>query len=50
MSDLTLLAAAVPAAPTRLDPVELFLQADIVVQLVMAGLILASIWSWASPR
>ena len=47
MSDLTLLAAAVPAAPTRLDPVELFLQADIVVQLVMAGLILASIWSWA---
>ena len=33
-------------APTRLDPVELFLDADIVVQLVMAGLILASIWVW----
>ncbi|QUL37930.1 protein TolQ [Erythrobacter sp. JK5] len=34
------------AAPTRLDPVELFLDADIVVQAVMAGLILASIWVW----
>jgi biopolymer transport protein TolQ len=47
MSQLALLAAATPAAPTRLDPLELFLQADIVVQLVMAGLLLASIWSWA---
>ncbi|MGB3470788.1 MAG: protein TolQ [Erythrobacter sp.] len=34
------------AAPTRLDPVELFMDADIVVQLVMAGLILASVWVW----
>jgi biopolymer transport protein TolQ len=44
---LTLLgaAAATPAA-TRLDPVELFLQADIIVQAVMVGLILASIWVW----
>ncbi|MBA4767135.1 MAG: protein TolQ [Porphyrobacter sp.] len=42
---LDLLAAAAPA-PTRLDPVELFLQADIIVQAVMAGLILASIWVW----
>lgn len=33
--------------PTRLDPIELFLAADIVVQAVMIGLILASIWSWA---
>lgn len=42
-----LAAAAVPAAaPTRLDPVELFLQADIIVQAVMLGLILASIWVW----
>lgn len=42
-----LLAAAAPAAaPTRLDPVELFLQADIIVQGVMIGLILASIWVW----
>ena len=43
MSSLTLLAAA---APTRLDPIRLFLDADIVVQLVMAGLLLASIWGW----
>ncbi len=35
------------AAPTRLDPLELFLDADIVVQLVMAGLLLASLWVWA---
>ena len=41
---LDLLAAA--PAPTRLDPVELFVQADIIVQAVMAGLILASIWVW----
>ena len=44
---LALLAAAVPAAaPTRLDPVELFLTADIIVQAVMVGLILASVWVW----
>ena len=37
---LDLLAATVPAAaPTRLDPVELFLQADIIVQAVMVGLL-----------
>jgi len=42
------LLSAVTAAPaaTRLDPVELFLQADIIVQAVMVGLILASIWVW----
>ena len=38
--------AAAAAAPTRLDPVDLFLHADIVVQGVMAGLILASLWVW----
>ena len=43
MSSLTLMAAA---APTRLDPIRLFLDADIVVQLVMAGLLLASVWVW----
>lgn len=44
---LALLAAAVPAAaPTRLDPVELFLTADLIVQAVMVGLILASVWVW----
>lgn len=37
---------SVAAAPTRLDPVQLFLDADIVVQAVMIGLILASIWTW----
>jgi biopolymer transport protein TolQ len=30
-----------------LSPVALFLQADVVVKLVMAGLLLASIWTWA---
>ena len=44
MNHLSLLAVG---APTRLDPVQLFLDADIVVQAVMAGLILASIWVWA---
>lgn len=41
---LALLSAA--ATATRLDPVELFLEADIIVQAVMLGLILASIWVW----
>src|SRR3954470_6801523 len=39
--------SAAAGAPTRLDPVKLFLDADIVVQVVMAGLVLASIWVWA---
>jgi biopolymer transport protein TolQ len=43
MTTLPLLAAA----PAHLNPVTLFLQADIVVQLVMIGLILASVWVWA---
>lgn len=51
MTPLALLAAtaaeAAAGAPTRLDPVKLFLDADIVVQVVMAGLVLASIWVWA---
>lgn len=42
-STLSLLALGGSA---RLNPVELFLQADIVVQAVMTGLILASIWVW----
>ncbi|TRD12794.1 protein TolQ [Erythrobacter insulae] len=40
---LELLAAA---APTRLDPIELFVDADIVVQAVMAGLLIASVGVW----
>jgi biopolymer transport protein TolQ len=49
MTTLTLLSAAAAAAgaPTRLNPVKLFLDADIVVQVVMVGLILASVWVWA---
>jgi biopolymer transport protein TolQ len=47
MTHLAILsAAAAAAAPTRLNPVKLFLDADIVVQCVMAGLLLASIWVW----
>ncbi|MCA0903830.1 protein TolQ [Qipengyuania aquimaris] len=43
---MTTLETLAAAAPTRLDPIQLFLDADIVVQLVMLGLILASIWVW----
>lgn len=45
MTDLTLLAVAANA-PTRLDPLQLFLDADIIVQGVILGLVLASIWVW----
>ena len=44
MTILQVLAAS--AAPAHLNPVKLFLDADIVVQLVMAGLLLASVWVW----
>lgn len=43
---LALLAPAAAPAAARLNPIELFLQADIIVQAVMVGLILASIWVW----
>ena len=44
---MTLFAAvATTDAPSRLDPLQLFLDADIVVQVVIVGLILASIWVW----
>jgi len=33
--------------PVTLSPIALFLQADIVVKLVMLGLLAASIWTWA---
>jgi biopolymer transport protein TolQ len=46
MSLIPLLAAAAADVPDRLDPVRLFLDADIVVQVVMAGLLLASVWVW----
>ncbi len=41
-----LAAAALPPTSGHLNPVKLFLDADIVVQVVMAGLMLASIWVW----
>jgi len=46
---IELLAAVQDAlsTPNRLNPVKLFLDADIVVQAVMVGLILASVWTWA---
>jgi biopolymer transport protein TolQ len=47
MTTMSLLAAATAAAPTRLDPLQLFRDADIVVQIVIVGLVLASIWVWA---
>ena len=47
MNSLTYLTAGAVSAPTRLDPLQLFLDADIVVQAVILGLVLASIWVWA---
>ncbi len=44
--DLLAAAAASAAPPTRLDPVKLFSDADIVVQLVIIGLLAASVWAW----
>ena len=44
MTQLSLLTAAAAAAPKHLDPLALFLQADIVVQAVMVGLVLASLF------
>jgi len=41
-----ILLSAAAEAPKRLDPLQLFLDADIVVQVVIAGLVLASIWVW----
>jgi biopolymer transport protein TolQ len=43
---LQVLAAGAIGAPTRLNPVELFLHADVVVEAVIGGLLLASIWVW----
>ena len=44
---LAALQDATASSPNRLNPLRLFLDADIVVQVVMAGLILASVWTWA---
>ena len=46
---LPFLAAAAPSgAAISLSPITLFMQADIVVKIVMAGLLIASIVSWAA--
>ena len=47
MDVFSLLAPAAAAAPDRLNPVKLFFDADIIVQAVIIGLVLASIWVWA---
>lgn len=49
MTALSLLAPVMnaAAAPKHLDPIALILGADIVVQAVFAGLVLASVWVWA---
>ena len=50
MTNLLLLAAGAQVAglgaPQHLNPLRLFSDADIVVQVVMGGLVLASIWVW----
>ena len=53
--DFLAAAAASTAPPTRLDPVKLFSDADIIVQFVILGLLAASVWVWTiivsfSPR
>ncbi len=45
MTGLSILAAT-SLAPSHLNPVKLFLDADIVVQAIMVGLLLASVWTW----
>ena len=37
----------VTATTDLMSPLNLFLQADVVVKLVMVGLLLASVWTWA---
>ena len=39
--------ARLTASTDIMSPMALFMQADIVVKVVMAGLVLASIWTWA---
>ncbi|MCW2351439.1 protein TolQ [Sphingobium sp. B12D2B] len=41
-----MLAAAAPDNALTLSPVDMFLQADLVVKAVMVGLLLASVWTW----
>jgi biopolymer transport protein TolQ len=45
--DLLAAIQAAASTPNRLNPIKLFFDADIVVEVVMIGLILASVWTWA---
>ncbi len=45
--NLSIPAIDAAAQAATISPLALFLQADIVVKIVMAGLLLASIWTWA---
>jgi len=45
---MTLLSLLASGATRSLNPVRLFLDADIVVQVVMGGLLLASVWVWTT--
>lgn len=47
MNPSSVTASSVPAIQADLSALTLFLEAHIVVQLVMLGLLLASLWSWA---
>ena len=47
LASLLAQAPALAGEATQLDPLALFLQADIVVKAVMIGLLAASIWTWA---
>ncbi len=46
MFDQLAVSASETIAPTGLNPLRLFIDADIVVQVVMVGLLLASVWVW----
>ena len=45
--DLPNILSAATVTPTQLDPIDLFLDADIVVKLVIISLLAASVWVWA---
>lgn len=47
MNSAEITKSAAPALQTDLSIMSLFLEAHIVVQIVMLGLLLASVWSWA---
>jgi len=45
---MTMLALLAAGSASTLDPVRLFLSADIIVQIIMTGLLLASLWVWTT--